>query len=53
MKEPTTERFIFTILRIKSTTDRFNPTLSRDELTNRSVQSHELEDKLIDGLVWS
>jgi hypothetical protein len=37
----------------ESTTDRFNPIISRDELTNRSVQSHELEDKLIDGLVWS
>jgi uncharacterized protein YqkB len=30
----------------ESTTDRFNPTISRDELTNRSVQSHELEDNL-------
>jgi hypothetical protein len=36
----------------ESTIDRFNPTISRDELTNRSVQPHELEDKLIDGLVW-
>jgi hypothetical protein len=37
----------------ESTTDRFNPTISRDELTKISVQSHEPEDKLIDGLVWS
>jgi hypothetical protein len=37
----------------ESTIDRFNPTISRDELTNRLVQSHELEDKLIDRLVWS
>jgi hypothetical protein len=37
----------------ESTTERFNPTISGDELTTDQFNPPELEDKLINGLVWS